>query len=118
RVRSDKKSPEVKKSVDVLIIQDDEEDEESTGDALIRRKNHIAPISSDDETLQEFTVSTQDSPSFVGYEETQGIDGIHSHTFNIYAVGIKSLLDVVWITAAHVCVNVAQLELVLLRDFK
>ncbi|GJS19776.1 hypothetical protein Tco_0448408 [Tanacetum coccineum] len=97
RVRSDKKSPEVKKSVDVLIIQDDEEDEESTGDALIRRKyprNHIAPISSDDETLQEFTVSTQDSPSFVGYEETQGIDGIHSHTFNIYAVGIKTEVNV------------------------
>ncbi|GJX59140.1 hypothetical protein Tco_0290530 [Tanacetum coccineum] len=33
-------------------------------------------------------------------------------------VRIKSLLDVVWITAAHVCVNAAQLELVLLRDFK
>ncbi|GJZ91442.1 hypothetical protein Tco_0663369 [Tanacetum coccineum] len=28
------------------------------------------------------------------------------------------LLDAVWITAAHVCVNAAQLELVLLRDFK
>ncbi|GJW46295.1 retrovirus-related pol polyprotein from transposon TNT 1-94 [Tanacetum coccineum] len=34
------------------------------------------------------------------------------------AVGIKSLLDAVWITAAHVCVNAAQLELVLPRDFK
>ncbi|GKB79045.1 hypothetical protein Tco_0945940 [Tanacetum coccineum] len=33
-------------------------------------------------------------------------------------VGIKSLLDAVWITAAHVYVNAAQLELVLLRDFK
>ncbi|GJY91029.1 hypothetical protein Tco_0506225 [Tanacetum coccineum] len=33
-------------------------------------------------------------------------------------VGIKSLLDAVWITAAYVCVNAAQLELVLLRDFK
>ncbi|GJV87853.1 hypothetical protein Tco_1531791 [Tanacetum coccineum] len=33
-------------------------------------------------------------------------------------VRIKSLLDAVWITAAHVFVNVAQLELVLLRDFK
>ncbi|GKA38052.1 zinc finger, CCHC-type containing protein [Tanacetum coccineum] len=33
-------------------------------------------------------------------------------------VGIKSLFDAVWITAAYVCVNVAQLELVLLRDFK
>ncbi|GJU41671.1 ribonuclease H-like domain-containing protein, partial [Tanacetum coccineum] len=33
-------------------------------------------------------------------------------------VGIKSLLDAVWITAAHICVNAIQLELVLLRDFK
>ncbi|GJZ76835.1 hypothetical protein Tco_0641507 [Tanacetum coccineum] len=33
-------------------------------------------------------------------------------------VGIKSLLDAVWITAAHIYVNAAQLELVLLRDFK
>ncbi|GKB34792.1 retrotransposon protein, putative, ty1-copia subclass [Tanacetum coccineum] len=33
-------------------------------------------------------------------------------------VGIKSLLDAVRITVAHVCVNAAQLELVLLRDFK
>ncbi|GJU83332.1 putative ribonuclease H-like domain-containing protein [Tanacetum coccineum] len=31
---------------------------------------------------------------------------------------LKYLLDAVWITAAHVCVNAAQLELVLLRDFK
>ncbi|GJW51448.1 hypothetical protein Tco_0092799 [Tanacetum coccineum] len=37
-LRSDKKSPEVKKSVDVLIIHDDDEEEESAGDALIRRK--------------------------------------------------------------------------------
>ncbi|GKE05507.1 hypothetical protein Tco_1397525 [Tanacetum coccineum] len=33
-------------------------------------------------------------------------------------VGIKSLLDAVRITVAHVYVNAAQLELVLLRDFK
>ncbi|GJW84603.1 putative ribonuclease H-like domain-containing protein, partial [Tanacetum coccineum] len=33
-------------------------------------------------------------------------------------VGIKSLFDAVRITVAHVCVNAAQLELVLLRDFK
>ncbi|GJW99052.1 hypothetical protein Tco_0180860 [Tanacetum coccineum] len=33
-------------------------------------------------------------------------------------IGIKSLLDAVRITAAHVCVNTAQMELVLLRDFK
>nr|GFA09647.1 hypothetical protein [Tanacetum cinerariifolium] len=32
-------------------------------------------------------------------------------------VGIKSLLDAVGITAAHVCVNIDQLELVLLVDF-
>ncbi|GJT57456.1 retrotransposon protein, putative, ty1-copia subclass [Tanacetum coccineum] len=36
----------------------------------------------------------------------------------IFEIGKKSLLDAVWITAAHVCVNAAQLELVLLRDFK
>ncbi|GJW13630.1 hypothetical protein Tco_0017763 [Tanacetum coccineum] len=33
-------------------------------------------------------------------------------------IGIKSLLDAVRIIDAHVCVNAAQLELVLLRDFK
>ncbi|GJX15471.1 hypothetical protein Tco_0216303 [Tanacetum coccineum] len=33
-------------------------------------------------------------------------------------VGILCLIDAVRITAAHVCVNAAQLELVLLRDFK
>ncbi|GJT39080.1 hypothetical protein Tco_0938945, partial [Tanacetum coccineum] len=33
-------------------------------------------------------------------------------------VGIKSLLDAVRITAVHVCVNVAQLDLVLLMNFK
>ncbi|GJS65590.1 ribonuclease H-like domain-containing protein [Tanacetum coccineum] len=37
---------------------------------------------------------------------------------HVYSVGIKSLLDAVRIIAAYVCVNVAQLELVLLRDFK
>ncbi|GJS60338.1 hypothetical protein Tco_0655122 [Tanacetum coccineum] len=36
--RSDKESPEVKKSADMLIIHDDEEEEESVGDALIKRK--------------------------------------------------------------------------------
>ncbi|GJZ72496.1 hypothetical protein Tco_0636347 [Tanacetum coccineum] len=39
-------------------------------------------------------------------------------TKDMLNVGIKSLLDAVWITAAHVCVNAAQLELLLLRDFK
>ncbi|GKC47960.1 hypothetical protein Tco_1065682 [Tanacetum coccineum] len=36
----------------------------------------------------------------------------------IVFVGIKSLLDAVRIIAAYICVNDAQLELVLLRDFK
>ncbi|GKA24829.1 hypothetical protein Tco_0710862 [Tanacetum coccineum] len=85
--RSDKESPEVKKSADVLIIHDDDdEEEELAGDALIRRKQekgkgieeimdsplptpirslrtHIAPISSDKETLQELTVYSQDAHS-------------------------------------------------------
>ncbi|GJU68000.1 hypothetical protein Tco_1254259 [Tanacetum coccineum] len=34
------------------------------------------------------------------------------------SVGIKSILDAVWITVAHVFVNTAQLELVLLMNFK
>nr|GEV08439.1 hypothetical protein [Tanacetum cinerariifolium] len=72
--KSDKESLEVKKSANILIIHDDEEEEVSDGDALIRRKretrkgikeirdtlpritirspmNHIAPISLDKETL-------------------------------------------------------------------
>nr|GEY93902.1 hypothetical protein [Tanacetum cinerariifolium] len=36
---------------------------------------------------------------------------------NIVIVGIKSLLDAVRITVAQVCVNAAQLELVLLKIF-
>ncbi|GJS61678.1 putative reverse transcriptase domain-containing protein [Tanacetum coccineum] len=35
-----------------------------------------------------------------------------------FYVGIKSLLDAVWITAAHVFVNAAQMDLVLLMNFK
>nr|GEV30297.1 hypothetical protein [Tanacetum cinerariifolium] len=86
---SDKKSPKVKKSADILIIHDDEEEEESAGDALIRRKGkgiddirdtpratpirspktHIAPISSDKETLQELTASVQDTPLFLDKEK-------------------------------------------------
>ncbi|GJY94739.1 putative reverse transcriptase domain-containing protein [Tanacetum coccineum] len=43
---------------------------------------------------------------------------LHSFTLRFLFVGIKSLLDAVEITAAHVFVNAAQLKLVLLRDFK
>ncbi|GKF83574.1 hypothetical protein Tco_0245230, partial [Tanacetum coccineum] len=35
-----------------------------------------------------------------------------------FYVGIKSLLDAVWITAAHVFVNAAQMDLVLFMNFK
>ncbi|GJT37183.1 hypothetical protein Tco_0937048 [Tanacetum coccineum] len=35
-----------------------------------------------------------------------------------FYVGIKSLLDAVWITGAHVFVNAAQMDLVLLMNFK
>nr|GEX07869.1 uncharacterized mitochondrial protein AtMg00810-like [Tanacetum cinerariifolium] len=38
--------------------------------------------------------------------------------FKTFNVGIKSLLDVVGITAAYVCVNATQMELVLLVNFK
>ncbi|GJW38816.1 hypothetical protein Tco_0064661 [Tanacetum coccineum] len=52
----------------------------------------------------------------VGREE---VSSYTTYTFNDgRIVGIKSLLDAVRITPAHVCVNAAQLELVLLRDFK
>ncbi|GKE92754.1 hypothetical protein Tco_1573849, partial [Tanacetum coccineum] len=54
--RRDKESSKVKKSGDVLIIHDDEEEEKSP-------RTHIAPISSDKETLQELTVTTQDASS-------------------------------------------------------
>ncbi|GJX91707.1 hypothetical protein Tco_0345033 [Tanacetum coccineum] len=46
------------------------------------------------------------------------IDMIQSSGDVLPYVGIKSLLDAEVITAAHVCVNAAQLELVLLKDFK
>ena len=36
----------------------------------------------------------------------------------IFIVRIKSLLDVVGITATHVCVNTAQMDLVVLMNFK
>ncbi|GJU80344.1 hypothetical protein Tco_1282709 [Tanacetum coccineum] len=53
---------------------------------------------------------------YVGREE---VSSCTTYAFNDgRIVGIKSLLDVVWITAAHIYVNAAQLELVLLRDFK
>ncbi|GJV66431.1 hypothetical protein Tco_1477259 [Tanacetum coccineum] len=51
------KSLEVKKSVDVLIIHNDDEEKESTRDALIRRQTDKM------ETLQELTVSAQDAHS-------------------------------------------------------
>ncbi|GJU86826.1 hypothetical protein Tco_1294372 [Tanacetum coccineum] len=49
---------------------------------------------------------------------TKGGSKYYVSFINDFTVGIKSLLDVVRITAAYICVNAAQLELVLLRDFK
>ncbi|GKB27804.1 hypothetical protein Tco_0867205 [Tanacetum coccineum] len=48
--------------------------------------------------------------------DINGRDSVYLNSMQL--VGIKCLLDAVWITAAHVCVNAAQLELVLLSDFK
>ncbi|GJV76406.1 retrovirus-related pol polyprotein from transposon TNT 1-94 [Tanacetum coccineum] len=49
-------------------------------------------------------------------------DGTRIDSSVVLLVGLVvngvSHLDAIWITAAHVCVNAAQLELVLLRDFK
>ncbi|GJU30942.1 retrovirus-related pol polyprotein from transposon TNT 1-94 [Tanacetum coccineum] len=49
--------------------------------------------------------------------EDESIDSVFAR-FNTIIVGIKSLFDAVWITVAHVYDNVAQMKLVLLRDFK
>ncbi|GJT87600.1 hypothetical protein Tco_1069317 [Tanacetum coccineum] len=55
--RRDKESSKVKKSGDVLIIHDDEEEEKSP-------RTHIAPISSDKEKLKELIV-TDPTPSLL-----------------------------------------------------
>ncbi|GJT46693.1 hypothetical protein Tco_0955408 [Tanacetum coccineum] len=101
---SDKESPEVTKSVDMLTIHDDEVKEESVGDEfeLRRRENgkgieetrdthpptpirsprtHIASILLDKETLQELTVTTEDAHSFTDKEKLQELtvtDSTHS----------------------------------------
>ncbi|GJS57092.1 hypothetical protein Tco_0651876 [Tanacetum coccineum] len=88
--RSDKESLEVEKDVDMVNIANDEE-EESAGDEFeLRRekrkgieetkdtplptpirspRTHIAPLSSDKETLQELTILTKDAPSFADKEK-------------------------------------------------
>nr|GEW68444.1 hypothetical protein [Tanacetum cinerariifolium]GFA10049.1 hypothetical protein [Tanacetum cinerariifolium] len=77
--RSYKESPKVKKSVDVFIINDGDDEEESARDEFILKKEkgneieeirdtppptpiryprtHIAPLSSDKETIQELTAA-------------------------------------------------------------
>ncbi|GJR00703.1 hypothetical protein Tco_0523687 [Tanacetum coccineum] len=61
--RSHKKSLEMKKNADVLIINDGDEEEESAADEFILSpRTHIASLSLDKETLQEFTTSAQDDP--------------------------------------------------------
>ncbi|GJV51829.1 hypothetical protein Tco_1447570 [Tanacetum coccineum] len=90
--RSDKESPEVKKSADMLIIHDEEEEEGSARDKfeLKRRekgkgieeskdtppptpikspRTHTAPLSTNKETLQELTAIAQDAPSYSDKEK-------------------------------------------------
>ncbi|GJR18931.1 hypothetical protein Tco_0967458 [Tanacetum coccineum] len=92
--RSDKESTKVTKSVNMLIIHDNEEEEGSSGDEfeLKRRENrkgieeskdtppptpirslrtHTAPLSMDKETLKELTVTTEDAPSSLDKEKLQ-----------------------------------------------
>ncbi|GJX99403.1 hypothetical protein Tco_0356422 [Tanacetum coccineum] len=92
--RSDKESPKVTESADILTIHDKEVKEESTGDEFKLRKRengngieetrdtplptpirspstHIALLSSDKETLQELTVTTEDAPSSADKEKLQ-----------------------------------------------
>ncbi|GJW59191.1 hypothetical protein Tco_0105922 [Tanacetum coccineum] len=81
-----KESPDVKNDVDLVIVTANEEEEESAGDEFeLRRRvkgngieetrssppptpirsprTHIAPLSTDKETLQEVMVITEDAPS-------------------------------------------------------
>ncbi|GJW62827.1 hypothetical protein Tco_0112162 [Tanacetum coccineum] len=92
--RSYKESPKAMKITDDLTIHNDDEEEESAGDefelrqrekgkgieeskdtylpTLIRSpRTHIAPLSTDKETLQELTVITQDAPSSADKETLQ-----------------------------------------------
>ncbi|GJS67773.1 hypothetical protein Tco_0682338 [Tanacetum coccineum] len=83
--------PEVEKDVDMVIINDGEEEESSGDEFKLRRREkgkgieeardtplptpnrsprtHIAPLSSDKETLQELTVTTKDAPSSADKEK-------------------------------------------------
>ncbi|GKB36612.1 hypothetical protein Tco_0881554 [Tanacetum coccineum] len=90
--RSDKESPEAEIDADMVIVNANEEEEESVGDEfeLKRRikgkgieetrssppptpirspRTHIAPLSTDKETLQELTVITEDAPSSADKEK-------------------------------------------------
>ncbi|GKE14163.1 hypothetical protein Tco_1421740 [Tanacetum coccineum] len=92
--RSDKESPKVMESADILTIHDEEVEEESAGDEFELRKRekrkgieetrdtplptpirspktHIALLSSDKETLQELTITTEDAPSSADKEKLQ-----------------------------------------------
>ncbi|GKC68138.1 hypothetical protein Tco_1100736 [Tanacetum coccineum] len=90
--RSYKESPEVENDVDLVIVNANEEEEESAGDEFeLRRRvkgkgieetrgtppstpirsprTHKAPLSTNKETLQELTIITEDAPSFVDKEK-------------------------------------------------
>ncbi|GKC30823.1 hypothetical protein Tco_1038117 [Tanacetum coccineum] len=92
--RSDKESPKAKIDADMVIVNANEEEEESAGDEfeLKRRikgngieetrslpppppnrspRTHITPLYTDKETLQELTVITDDAPSSVNKDKLQ-----------------------------------------------
>nr|GFD04585.1 hypothetical protein [Tanacetum cinerariifolium] len=74
--------------------------------------NHLLQIDID----IDIDVLTRDLPGLKIYEDYK-IRGSMSGIIKCHGIGIKSLLNAVEITAAHVCVNVTQLELVMLMNF-
>ncbi|GKD35266.1 hypothetical protein Tco_1250775 [Tanacetum coccineum] len=98
----------VQESIKKQKVEDDKETAE------LKQRMEIIP---DEEVAIDVIPLASKSPSIVGWKIHK--EGRKSY-YQIMRADGKSqiLLDVVWITAAHVCVNAAQLELGLLRDFK
>ncbi|GJV08859.1 hypothetical protein Tco_1346515 [Tanacetum coccineum] len=100
KVEDDKEIAELKQCLE--IIPDEEEIY-----MLVEKKHPLAPL-----TLSMML----EKKLMIDYESKMAYQLLK---FTIKQLKkIKSLLDAVWITTAHICVNAAQLELVLLRDFK
>ncbi|GKD05080.1 hypothetical protein Tco_1180054 [Tanacetum coccineum] len=88
--------------------------EKRAGEELMQENTKKQKVEDDKETT-----NLKQLMKIIPDEEEVAIDAIHLAVKSPRRiVGIKSLLDVVRITATHVCVNAALLELVLLRDFK